>query len=115
MLAPPMKVLVVNTGSTSVKYQLYDMDSEERLATGKIERVGSARALCVRVGADGAKLEEPCDAPDVRAAMARILALLVRDGGPLTRAEEIGAVGHRVVHGSAPAKPSTPAPAPATP
>jgi len=76
-----MKVLVVNTGSTSVKYQLYEMDTETQLAAGKVERIGSS------------------ETPDARAAMTRILADLVRADGPIARVEDIGAVGHRVVHG----------------
>lgn len=87
-----MKVLVVNTGSTSVKYQLYEMDSERRLVTGKVERIGTGSAASVHVTADGAKTEGPCDAPDVRAALAHIVASL---GG----VDGIAAVGHRVVHG----------------
>jgi acetate kinase len=94
-----MKVLVVNTGSTSVKYQLYEMDSEERLASGKVERVGTDRAQISHTEPGGHRVDEPCAAPDVGAAMARILALLVREGGPVARIEDIRAVGHRVVHG----------------
>ena len=42
-----MKVLVVNVGSTSVKYNLYEMDTEARLAAGRVERIGTAEALHV--------------------------------------------------------------------
>ena len=94
-----MKVLVLNAGSTSVKYQLYEMDTETRLAYGKIERVGSASAQLSHSELSGPKLSEACAAPDARAAIDKILALLVRDGGPLPRLEDIAAVGHRVVHG----------------
>ena len=94
-----MKLLVLNTGSTSVKYQLYEMDTETRLAVGRIERVGSAESLLVYEGPDGASVKEPCAAPDARAAIGQILALLLREGGPVARLEEIEAVGHRVVHG----------------
>ena len=73
-----MKVLVVNVGSTSVKYDLYEMDRETRLATGKVERVGGG---------------------EVHAALASILAHLAREDGPLRNPGELGAVGHRVVHG----------------
>jgi len=94
-----MKVLVLNAGSTSVKYQLYEMDTETRLAYGKIERVGSASAQLSHSELGSAKLNEACSAPDARAAIDKILALLVRDGGPVPRLEDIAAVGHRVVHG----------------
>jgi len=76
-----MKVLVLNTGSTSVKYQLYEMDTETRLASGKVERVGTPEAHIVHLALDGTKLDEPCAAPDARAAITRILAVLMREGG----------------------------------
>jgi acetate kinase len=70
-----MKVLVFNVGSTSVKYDLYEMDSEQSLERGRLERV-----------------------TDVRAAMATILGTLSAPGAPLA-AGGLGAIGHRVVHG----------------
>jgi acetate kinase len=88
-----MKVLVVNVGSTSVKYDLYEMDTEDSLARGRVERVGTADA--VHVTGDG---ETALAAPDVAAAMRGVLAHLTRSGGPLD-GQALGAVGHRVVHG----------------
>ena len=73
-----MKVLVVNVGSTSVKYNLYEMDTEERLASGVAERI------------DGAS---------VAGVMRGILEQLTGPGGPLPDPKALGAVGHRVVHG----------------
>lgn len=86
-----MKVLVLNVGSTSVKYNLYDMDTEARLALGVVERLGTPEAVHVH---DDARtpLGDSHDAP---AALRAILAHLTRDGGP----GPIAAVGHRVVHG----------------
>lgn len=89
-----MKVLVVNVGSTSVKYNLYEMDTEARLAAGRVERVGSSEA--VHVNDTGT---EPVDGRDVTGALRAILAHLRRDGGPLVDLAQLGAVGHRVVHG----------------
>jgi acetate kinase len=71
-----MKVLVLNTGSTSLKYDLYEMDTEAVLARGKVERV-----------------------TDPRAALSEVLGALTREGGPLPDPKALGAVGHRVVHG----------------
>lgn len=89
-----MKVLVVNVGSTSLKYNLYEMDTEARLAVGKIERVGTADAVHVHeLGRD------PIDGSTVQGAMRAVLAHLVRDGGPLPDVSALAAVGHRMVHG----------------
>ncbi len=89
-----MKVIVLNVGSTSVKYHLYDMDTEATLASGVVERVGSAEALHKwRVG--DAKQEAKVSAPDARAALDVALAALGRQFDP----KDVRAVGHRVVHG----------------
>ncbi|HEY5933277.1 MAG TPA: acetate kinase, partial [Kofleriaceae bacterium] len=89
-----MKVLVVNVGSTSVKYNLYEMDSEARLAIGRAERVGTADA--VHVHEHGSTPIEGRTAAD---ALRAIMAHLTRVGGPLPDPGALGAVGHRVVHG----------------
>src|SRR5690606_26885114 len=89
-----MQVLVVNVGSTSLKYNLYEMDTEARLAVGKIDRVGTADAVHVHeLGRD------PVDGSTVERAMRAMLAHLVRDGGPLPDVSALAAVGHRMVHG----------------
>ena len=88
-----MKVLVLNVGSTSVKYHLYEMDTETRLAEGRVERVCTRDSVHVHEG--GA---EPVVAHDARAALDLVLSHLRRAGGPLAE-EALGAVGHRVVHG----------------
>jgi acetate kinase len=89
-----MKVLVVNVGSTSVKYNLYEMDTEARLAVGCAERVGTAEARHVHEGGT-----EPITGRTAADALRAILAHLTRDGGPLPDRSALGAVGHRVVHG----------------
>lgn len=89
-----MKVLVVNVGSTSVKYNLYEMDTEARLAVGKAERMGTADA--VHVHEDGSV---SVDGTNVATALRAILEHLSRPGGPLSEPGALGAVGHRVVHG----------------
>jgi acetate kinase len=89
-----MKVLVVNVGSTSVKYNLYEMDTEARLAVGKVERVGTADAVHGHEGGT-----TPVDGRTAAEALRAILAHLTRGGGPLTEPGALGAVGHRVVHG----------------
>lgn len=89
-----MKVLVLNVGSTSVKYNLYEMDTEDLLTRGRVERVGTPSG--VHVSAEG---EHPIDASTAEQALGGILAHLTRAGGPLEGDAQLGAVGHRVVHG----------------
>lgn len=89
-----MRALVVNVGSTSVKYHLYEMDTEARLAAGRVERVGTPEATHVHEAG-----EDPVAALDVRGALRAVLAHLCRDGGPLASGPALGVVGHRVVHG----------------
>jgi len=89
-----MKVLVLNVGSTSVKYNLYEMDTESRLAVGKAERMGTPDA--VHLHEDGSRA---VDGGSVADALQAILEHLTRPGGPLPDPSALGAVGHRVVHG----------------
>ena len=89
-----MKVLVVNVGSTSVKYNLYEMDTEARLAVGRAERVGTADAVHIHETGSA-----PIEGRGTADALRTILAHLTRAGGPLPDASLLGAVGHRVVHG----------------
>ncbi|MBQ3020260.1 MAG: acetate kinase [Clostridia bacterium] len=94
-----MKILVVNAGSSSLKYQLFDMDTNEVLAKG----------LCERIGIDGIvshkRPNKPdykanADFPDHKAAIACVLSLLTdADKGVIASVEEISAVGHRFAHG----------------
>lgn len=87
-----MKVLVINVGSSSVKYDLYEMDTELSLASGVVERVGGDQALHRSVV--GAKREEAnVTAPSVAAALSLVLDHLGLSG------DDLQAVGHRVVHG----------------
>ena len=91
--APTGPVLVVNCGSSSIKYQLLAQAPEERLAVGMLERIGDARAELRHHGAAGETARE-VDAPDHRAGFAHIGAALRED-----RPAALAAVGHRVVHG----------------
>lgn len=87
-----MKVLVINVGSSSVKYDLYEMDTEQSLASGVVERVGGDQALLRSVA--GAKREDAnVTAPSVAAALSLVLDHLGLNG------DDLRAVGHRVVHG----------------
>lgn len=93
-----MEVLVINAGSSSIKYQLYRMPQAQVLAKGSVERIGDkASKLSQKCGVEALSLERPV--PDHSEAMAMILEALVGEKGPIEDLAEIEAVGHRVVHG----------------
>ena len=94
-----MKVLVINCGSSSLKYQLFEMEDESVLAKGQVERIGMSGSLLThRRERDNTEIYT--DIPDHNSAIALVLQALT-DGshGVLHSLEEIGAIGHRVVHG----------------
>jgi acetate kinase len=94
-----MKVLVLNCGSSSIKYQLFDMPCRTLLAKGMVERIGEAQAAMIHQE-DGQKQQQAIKAADHEQAMAAILGKLMHaEGGKRSNEESIGAVGHRVVHG----------------
>jgi acetate kinase len=93
-----MKVFVVNCGSSSIKYQLFDMTDESVLAKGLLERVGGAASLH-HSGIRG-KVDRDALAPDHRTGLGLILSVLVdKEFGVIRSIGEIDGVGHRVVHG----------------
>lgn len=96
-----MKVLVLNSGSSSVKYQVIDTDAGAPLVVGAVERIGAGGALLSQLRtADGARLRSSAPVLDHREAIQVILDLVADpEQGVLGSFAEIGAVGHRVVHG----------------
>ena len=94
-----MKVLVINAGSSSVKYHLYNMPQAEVLAYGVVERIGEERSELSHFF-NGKTHTVQTKVEDVGKAMELILETLTgRDVGVIQDFSEIGAVGHRVVHG----------------
>lgn len=94
-----MKVLVINCGSSSLKYQLVDMNDENVLAKGLVERIGIEGSILKHEipGKDKVKIEKPMD--NHKVALGLVLdALVDKDHGAVASMEEISAVGHRVVH-----------------
>lgn len=95
-----MKILVVNAGSSSVKYQVFDMTDESVLAKGLIDRVGIPGTTLEHkaMGKDEVVIKQ--DLPDHTAGMELVLQVLINpDYGVLKSMDDIAAVGHRVVHG----------------
>ena len=94
-----MKILIVNAGSSSLKYQLIDMENEQTLAKGLIERIGiDGSRLKQTVKEQKFIMEMPM--PDhIQAIKEMNKALTSPDHGAIKSMDEIGAVGHRVVHG----------------
>ncbi len=94
-----MKVLVINCGSSSLKYQLIDSVTEEVLAKGICERIGiDGRLTHKPAGKDKFECADPM--PNHTVAVSMVLAALTdAEHGVIASLDEIGAVGHRVVHG----------------
>ncbi len=96
-----MKILVLNSGSSSVKYKLIDTDSEKTLAEGGVEKIGLADGFLKYKRPDGTKAIIELGLTDHQGAIKAILNLLTDpEWGCLKSFDEIDAVGHRVVHGA---------------
>ncbi len=97
-----MKILVINAGSSSLKYQVIDMENEEVLAKGNCERVGAEDSCITHKTASGVKIEKQVSMPNHTAAFFVVQEQLTSgEGKVLESMSEIGAVGHRVVQGGA--------------
>ncbi|WP_308295828.1 acetate kinase [Streptomyces sp. ISL-96] len=95
------RILVLNSGSSSVKYQLLDMRDSSRLAVGLVERIGEETSRLVHsplVGDGSGKRERTGPIADHEAALKAVAEELARDGLGLD-SPELAAIGHRVVHG----------------
>ncbi len=95
-----MNVLVLNCGSSSVKYQLVDVDARKMLARGVVDRIGMSGATLSNVRHDGDEIRIAGEIVDHTIAIEYILAVLLsRNHGVIGDKSDIHAVGHRVVHG----------------
>lgn len=95
-----MKILVLNCGSSSVKYKLYDMSDEREITSGGVEKIGLPDSFLKFKTADGDKVVIEHNMPTQAEAVQLILDTLVDPKYHfISSYEEIGAVGHRVVHG----------------
>ena len=95
-----MKVLVVNAGSSSLKYQLLDMTDESVIAKGNCDRIGIGGHVSAKTG-DGRKLEADCDFPTHTEAFEKLVEILTTgETKVIDSMDEISAVGHRIVQGA---------------
>lgn len=95
-----MKILVLNCGSSSIKYKLFDMTTKEILAQGGIEKIGLVGSFLKLTLPNGEKKILEKDIPEPTAGIEFILNTLVSpEYGAIKSLEEINAVGHRMVHG----------------
>ena len=95
-----MNILVLNCGSSSVKYQLIESGEQKTLARGGIERIGMDGATLTNVRYDGDEIKIAGEIVDHISAIEYILAVLLsRNHGVINEKSDIQAIGHRVVHG----------------
>jgi len=95
-----MRILVLNSGSSSVKYQLIDASDRSVLAKGIIDRIGMSDSVVTHERYDGDKIKISAEVLDHQTAIEYVLAVLLsKNHGVIQDKSEIDAVGHRVVHG----------------
>ncbi len=94
-----MKIIVINCGSSSIKYQLFDMDGPTILAKGVVEKIGLNGSF-IKHEANGVKNTFEGEIIDHQAGIEYMLGILIsKEHGSIKSFDEIDAVGHRVVHG----------------
>ncbi len=95
-----MKILVLNCGSSSIKYKVFNMDTHEVLAQGGVEKIGLTGSFLKLTLPDGQKVLLEGEVLEHKAGIEYILGVLIsKKYGCIKTLDEIGAVGHRVVHG----------------
>lgn len=95
-----MNILVLNCGSSSVKYQLIEVEAQRALARGIVERIGMSGATLTNLRHDGDEIKIAGEIVDHIVAIEFILAVLLsRNHGVISDKSDIHAIGHRVVHG----------------
>lgn len=94
-----MKILVINCGSSSLKYQLFDMDNEEVLGKGIVERIGIDGSR-IKHEVDGEKFVQDIVADNHTQAIEKVFEVITdEENGLVSSLDEITAIGHRVLHG----------------
>ncbi|NCA86492.1 MAG: acetate/propionate family kinase, partial [Clostridia bacterium] len=96
-----MKIIVLNCGSSSIKYQLFNMPESEVLAKGLVDKIGLKGASIKHKRLDGKELKVEGEILDHQAGIEYLLGILIdKEYGSIATLDEIQAVGHRVVHGA---------------
>lgn len=94
-----MKILVINSGSSSIKYQLFDMPDKKVICSGLIERIG-LKIGNVHYKSENNNIKEEIEIKNHKAGLEKVVDLLLdKNVGVISSTDEIKAVGHRVVHG----------------
>lgn len=94
-----MKILVINCGSSSLKYQVLDMTNEQLLCKGLVERIGIEGSVISHTKVGNDKIKKEIEMKDHKDAIAQVLNMIQdKEQGVVQSMDEIGAVGHRVVH-----------------
>ncbi|XVG95093.1 acetate/propionate family kinase [Eubacteriales bacterium KG127] len=94
-----MKILVINCGSSSLKYQVLDMTNEQLLCKGLVERIGIEGSVISHTKVGNNKIKKEIEMKDHKDAIAQVLNMIQdKEQGVVQSMDEIGAVGHRVVH-----------------
>ncbi len=95
-----MKVLVLNSGSSSIKYQFIDTENQVALAKGLVDRIGMSGAVLAHQRYDGDQIKIAGEILDHQIAVEYVLGVMLsRNHGVISDKKDIEAVGHRVVHG----------------
>src|SRR6056297_1566408 len=95
-----MKILVINSGSSSLKYQLFNMENESVLAKGIVERIGIDGSFLTYENGNDEEIKIEKDIPNHKVGIELLIdTLLSEEYGVLEDMDEVEAVGHRVVHG----------------
>lgn len=98
-----MKILVINSGSSSIKYQLFDMSNEHVLTSGIVERIGQGEGIITHktfVNGEEQKTRRELPIPNHKVGLAEVVSLLTdKEVGVISNPNEVEIVGHRVVHG----------------
>jgi acetate kinase len=95
-----VRILVLNSGSSSVKYKFFDTESQTCRAEGQVERIGLSGSLLHHRREDGDRIRSGIEAVDHAQAIETVIAVLLsKNHGVIEKKDEIEAVGHRVAHG----------------
>jgi acetate kinase len=94
-----MKILVINSGSSSIKYQLISLPDSQVLCKGLVERIGLSKSV-IHFKSDDYQIDDVMDIPNHQVGLEKIADLLLnKEKGVIKNTDDINAVGHRVVHG----------------